>query len=322
MRNITVPIGDLPLRSGALLRDVQQQVTISGSQGAPVALVAHALTGDANPLTWWQGMCSAGGFLDPARWCIIGINALGSCYGSTGAQSRDFPDIAVADIVEAQARTLTLVGIDKLALVIGGSLGGMQALQWALAFPQRAHEAVVIGAHDHATASIIALNALQREALELDERRGLALARKIAMLSYKSDELLAERHERRADRRQRFRYDVEGYLQYHADALLERMNPHAYRTLSLAMDSFDVRDFPISGQVPPVQFVGISSDRLFRAADVHLAAQRLRARGVRTEYSEFRSHHGHDAFLAQARELSAFLLRTRARAYAKMAAHR
>ena len=251
----------------------------------------------------------------PIVGCVIGVNALGSCYGSTGplSQAPDgapygqrFPRISVRDIVRAELRALHQLGMDHIALVIGGSLGGMQALQWALEAPQAVGGAVMVGAHDHHSAMGVALNALQREALQLDPRRGLRLARKIAMLTYKSEELLNRRHDRRPDRRGKPGFDVEGYLEHQADLIESRMDPVSYATLTHAMDSFDVRDAraPVT---PSLFFVGITSDWLFRPQDVRAAARRFARCGFNARYLELRSEHGHDAFLAEPKSLRALL---------------
>ncbi|HTA38865.1 MAG TPA: hypothetical protein VK760_07310, partial [Candidatus Acidoferrales bacterium] len=181
-----------------------------------------------------------------------------------------------------------------------GSLGGMQALQWALAYPQRVANGIVVGAHDHHSAMGIALNAIQRECIELDPQRGLRTARKLATLTYKSEALLRERHDRRRDRSGLDRFDVEGYLDRQAARFERRMDAATYATLTHAMDSFDVRD---AGAAPPraprLHFVGISSDWLFRPGDVRAAATAFEGRGYDTAYSLLESRHGHDAFLAE-----------------------
>ena len=304
----TIAIGRLGLDCGATL-DVEQRVTLYGQperDGSNVALVLHALTGSSRIDTWWPAMKAGGGALG-APWCVVGINALGSCYGSTGPRGEGFPRVTVRDMVRAQRRALQLLGIERIALGIGGSLGGMQALQWAVEFPQAVAHAAIVGAHDHHSALGVALNAVQREAIGLDRRRGLRLARKIAMLSYKSDDLLAHRHDRRADRHGKPMFDVEGYLERQADLLQPRMNSDAYVTLTHAMDSFDVRDAAAAQQRPKLTFVGISSDVLFRPQDVREAAKRFSQRGFDAEYLELRSTQGHDAFLADAAALSALL---------------
>ncbi len=308
MRDVTVAIGALELDGGETLPAVDQRVTIYGDPRNPAVLVAHALTGSSRAAEWWPGIAGEGGLFDPRAWCVIGINTLGGCYGSTGPASygRIFPRITVRDIVRAQARALDELGLLRLQFVVGGSLGGMQALQWALDFPERVSESIVIGAHDHHTAMGIAFNAVQRDCLELDPVRGLRTARKLAMLTYKSDALLRERHGRRRDRSPTYRngvarFDVEGYLEYQADLFESRMDAATYATLSHAMDSFDARE--AAGLAPPaaprVRFVSISSDWLFRPEDIRAAAARFAQLNYRTAYSVLCSAHGHDAFLAE-----------------------
>ena len=303
MREETVAIGALRLDCGQTLPAVEQRVTVYGTpaaDGSNVVLVEHALTGSSRAADWWPGIVGEGTLFDPLEWCVVGINALGSCYGSTRTSQR----ITVRDVVRAEMLALRELGFERVELAIGGSLGGMRALQWALDAPQRIGKAVLVGAHDHHSAMGIALNALQREALALDPVRGLRLARKLAMLSYKSEELFNERHGRRSDRGGKARFDVEGYLERQADSFEARMDAASYATLTHAMDSFDVRN---SGELhlnesgaskPRLTFVGITSDWLFRPQDVRAAARRFALYGFDTQYLEFQSRHGHDAFLA------------------------
>jgi homoserine O-acetyltransferase len=310
MREETVAIGALRLDCGATLPAVEQRVTIYGTpqrSGSNVVLVAHALTGSSRAAEWWPGIVGDGTLFDPARWCVIGINVLGSCYGSTGPRGGPFPRITVRDIVRAQRHALDQLEIERVELVIGGSLGGMQALQWALDAPERVGGAVMLGAHDHHSTLGVALNSLQRDALSLDPMRGLRLARKIAMLTYKSEELLRERHGRRGDRYGKACFDVEGYLERQADLIERRMDPSSYVTLTHAMDSFDVREYESVDSSPALTFVGITSDWLFRAQDVRAAAERFARRGFDSSYIELRSNHGHDAFLAEPKSLRELL---------------
>lgn len=309
-----VPIGTLHLDGGETLSAVEQHVTVYGDprRKVPNVLVLHALTGSSRAAQWWPQIAGEGALFDPRRATIVGINALGSCYGSTGpAAGEPFPRITVRDVVRAQRRAFDALGIHRFDVAIGGSLGGMQALQWALDAPERIGHAIVIGAHDHHSAMGIALNAVQRDALGLDPTRGLRLARKIATLTYKSDELLRDRHERRPDRSGAPRFDVEGYLELQADRFVHRMRAENYAALSHAMDSFDVR--PIARRGPPRQgapkltFVSIAADWLFRPQDVRKAARRFAARGWNTRVLELRGTHGHDAFLAEAAALRALL---------------
>lgn len=304
----TVSIGALDLLCGEHLERVDQRVTTYGDSSNPAVLVPHALTGNSRVTDWWGGLTGPGRLLDPARYYIIGINALGSCYGSTGpATDANFPYVTVRDIVAAQARTLDILGIERLSLVIGASLGGMQALQWAVDSPERIGRAVMVGAHDHQSAMGIALNAVQRDAIALDPAAGLRLARKIAMLSYKSASLFRERHDRRTDRKGRFRFDIEGYLEYQADLFERRMDPRSYVTLTQAMDSFDVRRTPKADRAPELLFIGITSDWLFLPEDVRAAAQRFASLGYLSHYAEIESEHGHDSFLAEPEAFAALL---------------
>jgi len=306
-----VDIGPFAFGDGGRLENVRQRITTYGDPRSPAVLVPHALTGSSRVTEWWGALVGEGKLLDPSRWHVIGINALGSCYGSTGPSTvADFPYVTVRDIVAAQARALEQIGVQRLSLVIGASLGGMQALQWALDYPERVERAVMVGSHDHQSPMGIALNAIQREAIGIDPTRGLRIARKIAMLSYKSDALFKHRHDRRADRKGRFRYDVEGYLEHQADVFQARMDPRSYVALTEAMDSFDVRSYDCHREVsndpersrgakPSLLFVGISSDWLFLPQDIRAAAQRFAVLGYSSEYAEIESDHGHDAFLAE-----------------------
>lgn len=300
MTEATLDIGPFVFANGSRLESVQQRITTYGDPQAPAVLVPHALTGSSRVSDWWGELVGEGKLFDPSRWYVIGINALGSCYGSTGPSTvADFPYVTVRDIVAAQARGLDQLGVQCLSVVIGASLGGMQALQWALDFPWRVERAVMVGSHDHQSAMGIALNAIQREAIGVDPARGLRIARKVAMLSYKSDALFKHRHDRRADRKGRFRFDIEGYLEHQADVFEARMDPRSYVALTEAMDSFDVRGAEPTDTSPHLLFVGISSDWLFLPQDVRTAARRFSALGFDSEYVEIESDHGHDAFLAE-----------------------
>jgi homoserine O-acetyltransferase/O-succinyltransferase len=272
-------------------------VTVYGTpsaNGDNVVLVAHALTGTSRVAEWWPGLIGPGKLFDTRDWCVVGL-----VIPSVAQRSRGTTPMSA--IVAEQRRQLAELGIAHARVVIGGSLGGMQALQWALDAPEHIDHAIVIGASDHHTAMGIALNAVQREAIALDPQRGLGLARKIAMLTYKSEELLRDRHGRNPDRNARATFDVEGYLDHQGEKLVARMDPQTYVARTHLMDSFDVRD----RAAPPgvdITFVGISSDWLFRPQEIRAAAKRLRAR-----YLELESNHGHDAFLADTEKLQALL---------------
>lgn len=336
----TFDVGPLDLACGGRLERVEQFVAIDGDLndgGTNAVLIPHALTGSARVRDWWDGIVGPGKLFDPADACVIGINVLGGCYGSTGPASlapdgkpygSRWPLVTVGDMVEAQWRALRALGVERLAVVIGGSLGGMQALQWALDHPDVVAHAIPIGAYDHFSAFGIAYNRIALEAIRLDPNfrggdfyggelpsAGLRLARKIAMITYKSDALFTQRFERKPNKRAgedpyrslAERFDVEGYLDEQGDRLNARFDANTYIALSRAMDLFETRDRRIDDASPRLTFVGISSDILFLPQYVRAAAHRSAERGFESHYLELTSHHGHDAFLADTADLTQLL---------------
>jgi homoserine O-acetyltransferase len=301
--------------------------------------VGHALSGSALVGSWWPGLFAEGGIVDLTRDCAVCVNILGSCYGTIGPGSLNpetgesygagFPITSIRDNVRAQALLMDSLGIAKFKLAIGGSIGGMQALEWAILFPERVERAVVIGVAP-LNAMGLALNHLQRQAIEGDAdwrggryaddagpRHGLALARQVGTLSYKSAALLDERFGRRPDRSgedpwdasKPGRFDVAGFLDYQGKRFLERFDANAYLAILRTMDLWD----PMLGHANAEEafgrieaeliFVGISSDWLFPPGDVRRLAEAVAAAGVRAEYREMVTDHGHDAFLAEQAEL-------------------
>ena len=308
-------------------------------------LVCHALSGSALVGSWWPEIFAPGAVLSLEHDFVICINLLGSCYGSTGPGSvdpetgriygPDFPLVSVRDNVRAQARLLDSLGIRRLRLILGGSIGGMQALEWTIYEPERVERAVVIGVAP-LSAMGLALNHLQRQAIQNDPdwagghylpqrppRLGLSLARQIAMLSYKSAELFDERFGRNPNRNGEDpwgldnqggglvggRFDIAGYLDHQGDRFNGRFDANAYLAILRTMDTWD----PLHSYSSPAEafgrirarlsFVGISSDWLFPAQEVRDFAYAIRAAGVHADYREMTSAHGHDAFLAEQTEL-------------------
>ncbi len=327
------------LDCGAELDSVTLHYAVYGDPArSPVALVCHALSGSARAADWWPQLYEPGAPLEGLA--TICFNVLGSCYGSTGPASidprtgkafgPDFPPVTVADMVRAQASALESLGIERLYAVIGASIGGMQALQWALDFPELVERCIAIGATP-LNAMGLGLNHLQRQAIRLDpdwqggryERqpaRGLALARAIAMCTYKSGQLFDQRYGRNADRSGEdpyrsldARYDVAGYLDHQGEKMVARFDANSYLVISKAMDTFDPeRSYAAEGAAfqrirAKTTLVGISSDWLFPPSDVWGLAQKLRAAGAPCEYSEIHSDHGHDGFLADAHLLAPIL---------------
>ncbi|HEX5506769.1 MAG TPA: homoserine O-acetyltransferase [Thermomicrobiales bacterium] len=307
-------------------------------------LLIHALTGDAHAAGrhrpddrqagWWDPLIGPGRPLDTDRYFVVCGNALGGCAGSTGPCADDpaagrpyggrFPLVTVADLVRAQRLLLDRLGVARLHAVLGGSLGGMQALEWAVRYPDVVARAGVIAAAGRLGPQGIALNEIGRRAIMLDPAwrdgdyapgagpaGGLALARMVGMVTYHSKESMALRFGRRAATRPtRYpafggTFDVEGYLHHHGDLLVARFDAHSYLRQTRAMDLYDVAvgrgsDAAALGRVRArVLALGIRSDWLFPPDEVRALAGDLAAAGVAATYRELDSPHGHDAFLKE-----------------------
>jgi homoserine O-acetyltransferase len=336
------------LESGRSLAGVTLHYAVYGRLNAArdnAVLVCHALTGSALVGSWWPELFAPGAVLSLEHDFAICINLLGSCYGSTGPGSvdpetgeiygPDFPLISVRDNVRAHGRLLDSLGIRRLRLVLGGSLGGMQALEWTILDPERVERAVVIGVAP-LSAMGLALNHLQRRAIQDDPewqgghylpqrppRSGLSLARQIAMLSYKSSALFDERFGRKPNRNGEDpwglddqgggliggRFDIAGYLDHQGERFIDRFDANAYLAILRTMDTWDpLRGYGSANEAfsrirARISFVGISSDWLFPPEQVREFAEAIREAGVQADYREMTSDHGHDAFLAEQVEL-------------------
>jgi homoserine O-acetyltransferase/O-succinyltransferase len=342
----------LVLECGRTLAGVTLHYAVYGRLNAArdnAVLVCHALSGSALVGSWWPEIFAPGAVLSLEHDFVICINMLGSCYGSTGPGSVDpetgevygpkFPLVSIRDNVRAQARLLDSLGIRRLRLVLGGSIGGMQALDWTILNPERVQRALIIAVAP-VSAMGLALNHLQRQAILHDPewaggnyltqrppRQGLALARQIGMLSYKSPALFEERCGRNPNRNGEDpwglddqtagqgggliggRFDIAGYLDHQGQRFIDRFDANAYLALLRTMDTWDPqRGFSSAEEAfsrirAKLSFVGISSDWLFPAEAVRRFADTIRAAGVQADYREMISDHGHDAFLAEQVEL-------------------
>ena len=335
-------VSDVPFRldAGGALASVTLHYALYGKlspQRDNVLLVCHALSGSARVADWWPQLFGPGRPFDLSRFAVLGINVLGSCYGSTGptsidpatgrAYGGDFPAVGILDMVRSQARLVEHLGITRLHAVLGGSIGGMQALAWATEYPHRVPRCFVVGTAP-LSAMALALNHLQRQAIRTDPawrnghyppdeppRVGLALARGLAMCSYKSPELFAQRFARKPDRNGTGDFDVAGYLDHQGRLFNDRFDANSYLIISRAMDAYDLGKSPDEeartlGRIRSrVRLVGIRSDWLFPPADIRALTDRMVAAGVDARYTELDSAHGHDGFLADADELAP-LLRT------------
>ncbi|MGN6672502.1 MAG: homoserine O-acetyltransferase MetX [Thermomicrobiales bacterium] len=314
------------------------------ANGDNAILLIHALTGDAHAAGhhapddrkpgWWDPMIGPGRPVDTDHYFVICSNALGGCAGSTGPctinpttgdrWSKHFPLVTVPDLVRAQRLLLDQLGVRRLAAVIGGSLGGMQVLEWAVRYPALVKRAAVIAAAGRLDPQGIAINEVGRRAIMLDPRwsdgdylpdegpdEGLAVARMLGTVTYHSKESMATRFGRRLATRPLRRpalgraFDVEGYLHHQGDLLVARFDAHSYLRQTRAMDLYDVADgrgsevWALSVVRARVLTVGIRSDWLFPPEDVQQLTEAISLAGGQAYYRELDSPHGHDAFLKE-----------------------
>jgi homoserine O-acetyltransferase len=306
-------------------------------------LVCHALSGDqfvagTHPMTgrpgWWETMVGPGKPIDTSRFFVLCTNVLGGCMGSTGPAdlnpangkpyALDFPVVTIADMVRAQTMLLDALGIRNLLCVTGGSMGGMQALQWATAYPDRVASAMPIATAARHTAQNIALHEIGRQAIMADSNwhgghyfernvrpeKGLAIARMIGHISYLSEEALARKFGRSLQNRSALSYafepdfQVESYLHHQGGTFVERFDANSYLYITRAMDYFDLAseyegELRNAFQKTKARFLiaSITSDWLFPTSENSLIADALCAAGAQVEFCEIASHRGHDAFL-------------------------
>ncbi len=339
-----------------MLRDVTLAYETWGEldgAGENAVLVVHALTGDSHAAGepspghgrggWWSPMIGPGRAIDTGRNFVVCSNVLGGCYGSTGPGSVDadgdrpyamrFPVVTIRDMVRAQKRLLDALGVRRLRLVIGGSIGGQQALEWAVEFPGFVEKAVPVAATNVLGPQGVGMSELGRRAIMADPDwqggdyygtgrspdAGLAIARMAGMMTYQSAAGQWERFGRRRASRPALyeefggRFEIESYLHYQGRDLVGRFDANSYLYLSRAMDLYDVAAGYGSEEEAyeriraEVLFVGISSDWLFPPGEVRATAERTREAGADARYVEITSLSGHDAFLKDWDELGAAL---------------
>ncbi len=337
-------LGPLELERGGCLPDVTVAYETWGTLSPTrdnVVLVEHALTGDSHVVGvagpghaspgWWGGLVGPGRAIDTDRWFVVATNVLGGCQGTTGPASpapdgrswgSRFPYVTIRDQVNAEAALLERLGIERVAAVVGGSMGGMRALEWAVSHPGRVDRCIVLASAAYATADQIAWCQPQLLAIRHDPdfadgdyyetgrspERGLGLARRIAHITYRTEAELSERFGRQAQPGEdplhpdsRGRYAVESYLDHHAGKLARRFDANSYLVLTEAMNSHDVgRDrggvaAALAQVAADCTIVSVDSDRLYppRLSD-ELAALLPHATRARI-HSDF----GHDGFLIE-----------------------
>jgi homoserine O-acetyltransferase len=314
-------------------------------------LVCHALSGDQfvsglHPMTgrpgWWQTIIGAGKPIDTDKYFVICPNVLGGCMGSTGPASinpdtrrpfgLEFPVVTIGDMVRAQAMLLDTLGIDEILCVTGGSMGGMQALQWVDSFPKRVISAIPIATSARHSAQNIALHEVGRQAIMADPdwyggnyalegvrpSKGLAVARMIGHISYLSEAALGRKFGRSLQDRSALSFgfspdfQVENYLHHQGSSFAERFDANAYLYMTRAMDYFDLAadyggrlEAAFAGALTRFLVVSFTGDWLFPTAENRLIAQAVAAAGARVEFREIASDKGHDAFLLDEPELVA-----------------
>ncbi|GAA4215479.1 homoserine O-acetyltransferase [Sphingomonas endophytica] len=349
-RRVVLP-GPLRLDGGALLAPVEIAYETYGTlaaDGGNAMLVCHALTGDqhlasAHPRTgkpgWWQRMVGPGKPIDTDRYFVICTNVLGSCMGSTGPASTDpttgrpyamtFPVITIRDMVRAQALLLDHLGVARLMAVVGGSMGGMQALSWAATFPDRVEKCVVIASTARHSAQNIAFHEVGRQAVMADPNwrggdyydgdppaAGLAVARMAAHITYLSEAGLTEKFGRRLQARAQksFGFDadfqVESYLRHQGLAFTDRFDANSYLYITRALDYFDLAEEhggllanAFRGTATRFCLVSFDTDWLYPTAESRSIVHALMAAGAPASYVELSSPFGHDAFLLDSPEL-------------------
>jgi homoserine O-acetyltransferase len=338
------------LEGGGALRDITIAYESWGTlaaDGTNAILVCHALTGDshaAGPLTdghptpgWWEDIIGPGRALDTDRYFVVCANVLGGCQGTTGPASPHpgdgrpyasrFPVVSIRDWVRTQAALADHLGIERWLAALGGSMGGMMVLEWAIMFPHRVRAVLPIATCAAATAQQIGWWSTGRRVLNLDPKfrggdyydappgdgphEGLALARMISQITFRSDDVFTDRFGREVVEPlsgnfslwQRF--EVERYLEYHGDKLVRRFDANTYLLLTKAMDLHDLGrgrgglEAALARIRVPVVAVGVSSDVLYPAYQSREIVAAVQAAGGTARYVELESPHGHDAFLIE-----------------------
>ncbi|TDI53887.1 MAG: homoserine O-acetyltransferase [Acidobacteria bacterium] len=311
-QRVVIP-GVFSLERGGTLQSPVIAVRTWGAPSSNATLICHALTGDADADVWWRDMFGPGHLFDPETRFVVSMNVLGGCSGTTGPTTTEpvgtFPSVTIRDMVTIQRAVLDRIGVTELDIVIGGSMGGMQTLEWAAMYPSFVHTIIPIGVGSAQSAWAIGLSEAQRHAIVTDPAfdggryrsgsqpvNGLSTARMIAMCSYRSHPSFAARFGRESDEGV---FAVQSYLQHHGELLTERFDANTYLILLDAMDGHDIgrgrgpREAILNHIRQPALVVGMSSDVLYPIAEVRALAAAI----PNAQFSILDSPHGHDAFL-------------------------
>jgi len=311
--------------------------------GSNAILVCHALSGDQyaagiHPVSgkrgWWDKVIGKNKPIDPAKYFVICSNVLGGCMGTTGPSfphplepkkkhwGTDFPFITIGDMVRAQKKLVEHLSIESLACVVGGSMGGMQALEWAVSYPKKARSVVAVAASYRHSAQNISFHEIGRQAIVADPhwhngdyatnrtlpKQGLAVARMVAHITYLSEKALARKFGRNLQNRTDLSYglgadfQVESYLRHQGSRFVERFDANSYLYITRAMDYFDLSrkgSLKAKFKNSKVNFclISFSDDWLFPASEAREVVRALNANGCRVSFAKLESDKGHDAFL-------------------------
>ena len=347
------PPDELILESGEKLGPVTLAYETYGtlnSDKSNAILILHALSGNAHVAGfhegdqdpgWWDNMIGSGKAFDTDKYFVICSNVIGGCQGSTGPSSNnpktnnpyglDFPLITIKDMVEAQSRLVRSLGIGKLLCVAGGSMGGMQVLQWTVSFPEMVQTAIPIATSARHSPQQIAFNEVGRQAIMADHAwkegqyyghaapsRGLAVARMIGHITYMSDVSMAEKFGRRVKEERPEKkfspdFEVEGYLQYRGDNFVKRFDANSYLYITKAIDRFDLTNGAglekVFKSASGIKFLVIAfkSDWLYPAYQSKEIVRACKQAQIDVSFCELNSTYGHDAFLIEVEEQEHFI---------------
>lgn len=360
------PARSLVLRSGLSFGPVTVAYETYGKLNASASnaiLITHAFTGDAHAAFynegddkpgWWDNMIGPGKPFDTDKYFIICSNVLGSCKGTTGPSSLDlktgkpyglnFPVITIQDMVSVEKMLIDYLGIKKLLSVAGGSMGGMQAVAWAVMYPDAIHSAVVIAACHRHSAQQIAFHEVGRQAVMSDPDwlagdyygkavpgRGLALARMLGHITYMSEASMEKKFGRKLVKKESLGYnfskdfEVEGYLEYRGKTFVERFDANSYLYLTKAMDYFDLTENEcklsdvFKNVSADMMVISFTSDWLYPSYQSRAMVRALKANDVDVSYVELASDYGHDAFLVEIDEQSRVVANYLAKVYKERA---
>jgi len=339
---------EMKLESGQFLGPITLAYETYGQlneEKSNAILVEHAFSGDAHAAGlhhesdkepgWWDDLIGPGKAIDTDKYFVICSNVIGGCRGSTGPSSinpktdkeyaLDFPVITIADMVKAQKHLIDYLGIKKLLSVIGGSMGGMQVLQWVASYPERVKSAIPIATAAKHSPQQIAFDEVGRQAVMADPnwhegnyypkkvkpQRGLSVARMIGHITYMSDKSMEEKFSRRLrEKDSTFKFtadfEVEGYLRYRGDSFVKRFDANSYLYITKAMDYFDLSGNKLIPKEKNIDLrflvIAFKSDWLYPTYQSQDIVRQIKIKGLDATYCEINSTYGHDAFLLEIKE--------------------